>query len=202
MNQRRTHRFDGSIAGLGTESGTRFVLGVWDSTPFGAITDVMIERSDGHRVLIAPTHEVGRFISNTYGFGEVRIEATSLERAGTRWIMSSATLQVAFDVGPRTGIGRLLALIPRRLARSRRWCQLINPFARLLRPGVRTIGTAGGGREERYCAMDEHGIGNVHVVWDGVDQGALRPIDPPVRFGFGSTPRRPSVVRVTTFVDV
>ncbi|MGI8678318.1 MAG: hypothetical protein ACR2LX_06450 [Jatrophihabitans sp.] len=201
MAQLRTHRFDGRIAGLGTESGTRFVLGAWGCTPFGPITDVMIEHPDGHRVLIAPSEEVGRFISETYGFDEVRIEATRLERSASRWAFSSTSLLLSFDVGARTGVGHLLALVPRRIGRSRLWCRLINPFARLLRPGVRTIGTAGGGREERYCALDEHAIDAAHVIWDDADQGALRLIDPPVRFGFGSTPKRPSVVRITTFVD-
>jgi hypothetical protein len=30
--------------------------------------------------------------------------------------------------------------------------------------------------------------------------GALADVDPPVRFGFGSTPRFPALVRVTTTV--
>jgi hypothetical protein len=38
------------------------------------------------------------------------------------------------------------------------------------------------------------------VTWDGEDQGGLAPVDPPVRFGFGSTPRTPSLVRVVTLV--
>lgn len=193
-------RFDGTIVGVGTESGTRLVIGAWDATPFGPITDVMIERVDGHRVLIAPTAEVGRFISDTYGFDEVRVEPTSLERAGRRWSVTSQSLRVTIEVGRRTPLGRLLALVPRRVARSRWWCRAINPLARLVRPGVRTIGTAGNGREERYCALDEHALVDAEVAWDGVDRGRLRAIEPPVRFGFGSTPRRPSVVRVTTFV--
>jgi hypothetical protein len=31
---------------------------------------------------------------------------------------------------------------------------------------------------------------------DGVDLGDLRPVDPPVRFGFSDPPRRPSMVTV------
>jgi hypothetical protein len=33
-----------------------------------------------------------------------------------------------------------------------------------------------------------------------VDQGGLAPVDPPVRFGFGSTPRTPALVRVVTLI--
>ena len=39
------------------------------------------------------------------------------------------------------------------------------------------------------------------MAWDGADQGGLTPVEPPVRFGFGSTPRAPSLVRVVTLVQ-
>src|SRR4051794_37547125 len=48
--------FDGWIAGVGTREGTRAVLGRWSSSPWGAFADVMVERPDGHRILLAPTH--------------------------------------------------------------------------------------------------------------------------------------------------
>jgi hypothetical protein len=58
--------FDGWIAGLGTTSGTRIVLGHWPRSPFGPISDVMLERGDGHRLLVAPVTPPVRF-----GFGSV-----------------------------------------------------------------------------------------------------------------------------------
>lgn len=65
---------------------------------------------------------------------------------------------------------------------------------------MRTRGSAAGGREEFYGALDLHRITAATVTWDGVDQGTLAPVDPPVRFGFGSTPRSPALTRVTTLV--
>jgi hypothetical protein len=41
-------RFDGWIAGLGTASGTRLVWGHWPGSPFGPLSDVMVEHADGH----------------------------------------------------------------------------------------------------------------------------------------------------------
>jgi hypothetical protein len=38
--------------------------------------------------------------------------------------------------------------------------------------------------------------------FDSVALGELRPVEPPCRFGFSSTPRRPSVTSVVTTVDV
>jgi hypothetical protein len=43
-----------------------------------------------------------------------------------------------------------------------------------------------------------HRIKSVSARFDGVDLGELRPVDPPVRFGFASTPQEPSLVRVLT----
>ena len=67
--------------------------------------------------------------------------------------------------------------------------------------GVRTRGTAGGGRREWYSAQDMQRIKSVSARFDGVDLGDIRPVTPPVRFGFGSTPEAPSMVRVLTRIN-
>lgn len=193
-------RFDGTITGIGTTSGVRFVLGAWLDTPFGPITDVMIEAPDGHRTLVAPSAEAGRFIAETYGFDEVRVEAVSLRRGASVWTLTAETVQLRILLGRRTLLGRLLRLVPRRLARARWWSRAIDPIASRVRPGVHVIGTAASGREEQYTALDERSVLAVEAGFGGTDCGPLADIDPPVRFGFGSTPRRPSQVRVTTYV--
>jgi hypothetical protein len=194
-----TDRFDGVIAGLGTPAGLRVVVGHWPSTPFGAFTDVMVERPDGHRILLAPTAQVADFVSGTYTFDEVRevpVEVTVADR----WTVRAGPLDLAFTVGRRTPLGALLRAVPRRLATDPRWVTAIDVVARRVLPGVRTRGSAGGGRQEYYAALDLHRITGAQVTWDGADQGGLTPVDPPVRFGFGSTPRSPSLVRVVTLV--
>lgn len=196
-----TLRFDGAIAGIGTVSGTRLVLGLWPHSPFGPIVDAMVERADGHRLLIAPTDEVATFISTTYQFDEVRVEPTALTIRAQTWTVRTPSLSAGIDVGRRTPVGVLLSIVPRPLARSRWWCRAIDPVARVIRPGVQTVGTAGGGRREWYCALDEHLITAATVRCDGADLGPLRPVVPSVRFGFASTPPRPALVRVTTLVQ-
>jgi hypothetical protein len=76
----------------------------------------------------------------------------------------------------------------------------IDVVARTVLPGVRTRGSAGGGRHEFYAALDLHGVATARVRWEGADQGALAPVTPPVRFGFGSAPRNPSLTRIVTLV--
>jgi hypothetical protein len=196
-----TDRFDGFIAGLGTAAGLRVVVGHWPTSPFGTFTDVMAERPDGHRMLLAPTDRVAGFVAGTYTFDEVCRVPVDTTVAGDRWTVRAGPLDLTFTVGPRPPLGVLLRAVPRRVATDRRWITAIDVLARRLLPGVRTRGSAGQGRREYYAALDLHRITGARVGWDGADQGGLTPVDPPVRFGFGSTPRAPSLVRVVTLVQ-
>ncbi|ODU00608.1 MAG: hypothetical protein ABS81_23105 [Pseudonocardia sp. SCN 72-86] len=193
-------RFDGHIAGLGTAAGLRIVVGHWERSPLGTFTDVMAERPDGHRLLLAPTPAVAEFVSATYTFDEVRILPVFTVADGPRWTVRAGPLEATFRTVGRPALGLLLAAVPGRLATSIPWVSAIDVVARRVLPGVRTRGSAGGGREEFYCARDMRRVTAADVRWDGIDQGALTPVDPPVRFGFGSTPPGPSVVRVTTLI--
>jgi hypothetical protein len=196
-----TDRFDGWIAGLGTAAGLRVVVGYWSRSPLGAFTDVMVEQPDGHRVLLAPSGEVAEFVAATYVFDEVRVAPVHAEADGARWRVDAAPLGLAFTVGARTPLGLLLRAVPMPLATSPRWITAIDVVARRLLPGVRPTGSAGGGRREYYAALDLHGLTAASTTWDGADQGVLAPVAPAVRFGFGSTPRTPSLTRVVTLVQ-
>ncbi|MEU7867010.1 hypothetical protein [Dactylosporangium sp. NPDC049140] len=191
--------FDGWIAGLGTGSGTRLVVGHWPRSPFGPVSDVMVERPDGHRVLLAPHAELARFVAATYAFDEVRLGPVRVERS---WAVTAGPLELRFTVGRRSGLGWLLRAVPPPIARHPSWVRLLDRPARLALRGVRTCGSAGDGRREWYGAQDLHPIVAATAAWDGRDLGALTDVEPPVRFGFGSTPRHPSLARITTTVDV
>ncbi|WP_308258128.1 hypothetical protein [Pseudonocardia lacus] len=193
-------RFDGFIAGLGTAAGVRLVVGHWPRSPFGSFTDVMVERPDGHRLLLAPTARVAEFVAATYRFDEVRVGPVAARTDGVRWWVDAPPLALTFTTGGRAPLGRLLRLVPRGLAVRPGWIATVDVVARLVLPGVRTRGSAGDGRDEFYGALDLHRIDAATATWDGADLGALAPVDPPVRFGFGSTPRAPSLTRVVTLV--
>ena len=174
-------RFRGQIAGFGTTSGTRIVIGRWTQSPFGAFADVMIE--------------------TTYTFDEVRLVPVTVDATDDQWIIQSPCLRATFDLGGRTVLGRMLRALPRPLAGSPRWARLIGPIASLIVPGVRTVGTARAGRVEYYGASDNRAITRVGATLDGQQLGALAPVEPPCRFGFSSTPSRPSVTSVITTID-
>ncbi|PKW26774.1 hypothetical protein [Phycicoccus duodecadis] len=225
MGERR--RFRGRIAGVGSTSGVRVVVGWWFETPFGPFADVMVEGPDGHRVLLAPSEQVAELVSTTYAFDEVRLEPVTVAGAPLSppmpqpsgphphgspasskipprsWSVETPSLSLALDVGVRTPLGRMLVLVPRPVATSPAFATLADPVARVAMRGVRTRGVARAGRREYYGATDVRAVIGMHGTFDGVELGALAPVDPPCRFGFSSTPRRPSVTEVaTSIVDV
>ena len=195
-------RFDGWILGTGTTSGTRVVVGHWPRSPLGPVSDVMVQRPDGHRVLLAPTPEVAEFVGSTYTFDEVQLVPVTVGRPdAVTWTLDAGPLQLRLGTGSRPLLGRLLHAVPAPLARTPAWVGLLDRPARLL-TGLRTTGSAGNGRTEWYGVQDLHRVAEVEARWAGAGLGALAPVRPPVTFGFGSVPAEPSVVRVTTTVEV
>jgi hypothetical protein len=201
QRQGQRQRFRGSIAGVGSTSGVRVVIGCWPVSPFGAFADAMVETRDGHRVLLAPSREVADYVDATYLFDEVRVEPVAVEVAGDAWEVRSPSLRLTLTTGRRTTLGWLLRAVPRRLAESPAWCAVTDPAARVLLRGVRTRGTARGGRREWYGATDTREVTSVGGSFEGAPLGSLAPVDPPCGFGFSSSPRRPSVTEVVSTVE-
>ncbi|TPW73220.1 hypothetical protein FJ658_06765 [Schumannella sp. 10F1B-5-1] len=193
-------RFHGRIAGFGAASGTRLVVGHWARSPFGAVTDVMVENADGHRMLFAPHPALADFVAQTYRFDEVVVAPLDVDREGRTLALRSPRLELSFAVGRRTPLGRLLRLVPRPLAVDPRWLAAIDPVARRLAPGSGTAGSAGGGAREFYGVTDAWRLDAAAARLDGVGLGAMAPVDPPVGFGFASPPRTPSMVAVVTTI--
>ncbi|MET9765688.1 hypothetical protein ABZ016_42610 [Streptomyces sp. NPDC006372] len=198
----RPLRFDGWIAGIGTTSGTRVVLGHWARSPFGPFSDVMVESADGHRLLLAPSRETADFVASTYVFDEIRVVPVRVRVTGRRhWAVSATPLELGFRTGRRNPAGLALRAVPGLIATRPGWIALWDRPARLLL-GAHTHGSARPGRHQWYGARDLHPVTSATATYQGAGLGALAPVEPPVRFGFGSTPRGPCVVRVTTSVAV
>ncbi|MFC4465446.1 hypothetical protein ACFPH6_13035 [Streptomyces xiangluensis] len=195
-------RFDGWIAGIGTSSGTRLVLGHWQRSPFGPFSDVMIERADGERLLLAPSHRTADFVGGTYTFDTVRVVPVDVSVADDTWTVTAGPLDVRFTTGRRGVPGLMLRAVPEALAARPAWAALSNWPAHLMPTHVRTRGRAGVGRREWYGVRDMRPVGVVSAVFEGHDLGAMAPVEPPVRFGFGSVPRKPTLTRVTTTVQL
>lgn len=195
-----TVRFGGTIVGFGTASGTRIVVGLWRSSPFGRFADVMLQDAAGHRILLAPSPAVAEFVSATYRFDEVRVVPVRFGRRRRLVGIHAGPLAVSVAVGRPTALGLLLRSVPARVATDPRWLAAIDPVAAAVMPGVHTAGTAGGSRREYYGVTAVRELAWAEASLDGSDLGAFGPLDPPVGFGFGSAPPRPSAVDLVTTI--
>ena len=194
-------RFTGRIAGVGSTSGVRAVVGRWDDSPWGAFADVMVEDASGHRVLLAPSERVREFVAATYSFDEHVVEPVSVDDTADGWQVATPSLALRLEVGGRTPLGAVLGIVPTRVATAPAWCAVADPVARVVLRGVRTRGTAGGDRREWYGATSVAAVTGIEGSWRGEPLGDLAPVDPPCRFGFSSTPRTPSVTSVVTTIE-
>ena len=145
-------RFTGRIAGIGSTSGVRVVVGRWDESPWGAFADVMVEDTGGHRVLLAPSERVRDFVAATYTFDEHVLGPVTVVDTDDGWSVTAPGLSLRLGTGGRTTLGVLLAAVPDRVATSPAWCSVVDPVARVVLRGVRTRGTAGNDRREWYGA--------------------------------------------------
>lgn len=197
---RRRDRFTGRIAGVGTTSGVRVVVGRWDESPWGGFADVMLAQPDGLRVLLAPCAEVAEYVAATYMFDRVDLGPVAVTDDGSAWRVTAPGLVLRLTVGRRRALGRLLGVVPRRISTAPAWAAVTDPAARVVLRGVRTRGSAGNGRREYYGATDLHAVDAAAGTWQGRPLGGLAAVDPDPRFGFGSTPRRPSVTSLVTTI--
>ena len=198
-------RFRGYIAGLGTASGTRLVVGHWTDSPLGAFTDVMAEDDAGVRTLLAPSEDVAEYVGSTYRFDRTVVAPVDAQLDAADPVagvlrVAAGPLRLDVALGSVTFLGRLLEHVPGPLAVSPRWLRMINPVAGLLVPGVQTAGSAGGGRREFYGVRSIRSLTGITAAWDGTDLGPLHRIEPPVKFGFSSVPATPQIVAVTTTI--
>ncbi|WP_052189945.1 TMEM175 family protein [Streptomyces sp. NRRL S-1824] len=76
-----------------------------------------------------------------------------------------------------------------------------DPRAAKLSRSVKTIAEFVTSCGEWYGVLDLWPVTAATAAFEGHHLGRLAPVDPPVRFGFGSVPLRPALVRVTTTVE-
>jgi hypothetical protein len=140
------------------------------------------------------------YVSSIHSFDDVIVEPVDCERSPDRLRFRGGPLRLDVTLGRRDVLGWALHSVPHRVATNTTWVTFTDILARgLLLRGVRTRGTTPGGTE-LYAATDRHRVSAIDGSWNNIDLGDLRDVDPPVRFGFSSTPRQPSIVEITTMV--
>ena len=133
--------FKGRVISSGFQTGDMLVIGDWNDSPHGSFTNLMWAKPDGTRVLIAPSKELGDFVSSLYSFEEVIVSAMEIER-------TKNSIEVNCDLGRvfmQWGMN-----LPLLFSRPRWFIANIEaPFARLFF-GTKTHGTTRNGRKEWY----------------------------------------------------
>ena len=195
-------RFTGRIAGVGSASGVRIVVGRWDDGPWGSFADVMVEDAAGHRVLLAPDERVRDFVAATYSFDEHVIEPVEVSDTADGWQVSTPSLVPAAGGRRPYAAGRGCSTWCRPAWRPRppgalRSTRSLASRCAACAPAGRPGETGGSGTARRRCVA----VTAIEGEWRGTDLGALAPVDPPCRFGFSSTPKRPSVTSVVTTIE-
>ncbi len=182
----------GVIASSGFASGHRVVVGHWTEGPLGPMTDLMWAAPDGRRTLVAPSRAAADFISSVYDFDEVEVVDVVVAATDRRLVIRAEGRELALDAG------RAVRIPVRRPA----WCTRFveAPIARALM-GVRTYGTSPTGVREWYRADAYRRLRAARASLDGLDLGAMAPVDPPTGFGFSEPPARPSWVEVRPLLD-
>lgn len=166
------------------------MCGVWNESPLGPIADLMWARPDGHRVLVAPSHDVAAFVSAVYVFDET-VVASNFSASVADRTLSLDIPECGLSLWCRAGRGWPIPLSgPPWITRH-----VAGPIARRAL-GVRTYGISPTGVREWYRARWYRPLVEGRATLACRDLGALAPLLPPVRFGFSEPPRRPSMVWV------
>lgn len=115
-------RFDGWILGTGTTSGTGWCSGTGRPRCWGR-SPVMVQRPDGHRVLLAPSADVAELVGSTYAYDEVQVGEVVARRT---WTVRAGPLRLTARAGRRPRPGWLLRAVPPRLARMPGWVRSLD----------------------------------------------------------------------------
>ena len=182
--------FEGQIAGLGSSSrrtAGRRALGT--HSPLRRFRRRDGRAGRGRRVLLAPSHGVADLFEQRTGSTRPFSALRSRHRGGAGGSPGRAG-GLGSTSASRTRLGRLLSLVPRRLATAPRWLTLINPAAQLIMKGVRPVAvpaTDGPSSTARTTCGPVDAAGG---RWRGTELGTWPRVDPPVRFGFRLHRRR------------
>jgi hypothetical protein len=160
--------------------------------------DLMWATPDGERVLVAPTPAVAGFVSSVYDFDRVVVSPLLVPDHGRR-VLDLHAADLGLELHLEAGRGWPMPVPRRRPRWLTRYVEA--PIARrLLR--VEPYGVSPTGVREWYQASRYRPVVAARATRDGADLGPFGPLTPPVRFGFSEPPRRPSLVEVTTRLEV
>jgi hypothetical protein len=159
--------------------------------------DLMWATPSGERWLVAASQPVADFVSSIYHFDRVVVSRLVVE--GDHRHLHVRAPDLGLDIHLEAGRGWPIPAPRRRPRWLTRFVEA--PLARRLM-GVEAYGVSPTGVREWYQASRYRPLTAARASIHGADLGPMGPLDPPVGFGFSEPPRRPSLVEVTTVVEI
>lgn len=168
------------------------VIGDWHNSPLGEFTNVMLAKSDGTRILFAPSKEHAEYVSSLYSFEDVRVIPINVERGIEKIRVKTDELVVNMEW--KRGI-----TLP---FNRPKWfiARIENLFAGILF-GTKTYGKTNNGRKEWYCVKGISKILCATAELGGESLGEMSDFQINACFGFSEPPRKPSSILVTSMIS-
>ena len=155
--------------------------------------------ASGERWLVAPDQDVADYVGGIYDFDRVVVSALEVAADADGRRLDVLAPDLGLEVHMEAGRGWPIPLPRRRPTWFTRGVEA-RVARRLL--GVEAYGVSPTGAREWYQASRYRPVVSARASLRGADLGPLGPLRPAVRFGFSEPPRRPSLVEVTTVVEI
>ncbi|MDP6869929.1 MAG: hypothetical protein QGI21_04075 [Candidatus Poseidoniaceae archaeon] len=184
--------FEGRISSSGFESGDRFVIGDWHSSPLGPFANVLWAKPDGTRILISGTKKNADYVSSLYNFEEVIITEIFVERLPKGIQIKAGPLEI--EMHWNYGL-----IIP--FSRPRWFISTVELFFAKILFGTKTYGITSNNLKEWYCINRIAKIHTASAKCNGIDLNNMTNFETNACFGFSEPPKKPTSVMVRSIIE-
>ena len=184
--------FVGRITSTGFSSGDRIVIGDWRESPIGSFTNIMWARPDGTRILLSPSDEHAKYVSELYNFESVEITDIMVERTRRGISIQAGGLSVDISWG---------IALPIPIWRPLWFISSIEAFFARLIFGTKTDGRTKNNRREWYSIRSISKVLNAEASFHGQELGGSESFTTNACFGFSEPPSMPASVSLKSYIE-
>ena len=184
--------FAGRITSTGFSSGDRIVIGDWHESPIGSFTNIMWAKPDGTRVLLSPSEEHAKYVSDLYNFESVEITDIVVDRTHRGISIEGGGLSVDISWG---------IALPIPIWRPLWFIATIESFFARVVFGTKTHGRTKNNRREWYSIRSISRILRAEASFDGHELGGAESFTTNACFGFSEPPSMPASVSLKSYIE-
>tara|TARA_B100000886_G_scaffold226993_1_gene158232 strand:- start:466 stop:1038 length:573 start_codon:yes stop_codon:yes gene_type:complete len=184
--------FAGRITSTGFSSGDRIVIGDWHDSPIGSFTNIMWAKPDGARVLLSPSEEHAKYVSELYNFESVEVTDIAVNRTRRGISIEGGGLSVDISWG---------IALPIPIWRPLWFIATIEAFFARVLFGTKTHGRTKNNRREWYSIRSISRVLNAEASFDGHELGGSESFATNACFGFSEPPSMPASVSLKSYIE-